>query len=79
MTNVEVRGTMDCSALLRETFDGRGEEFSGLVVLGEGASAPDAGLPHAAGLAEQGLVLAAAGMACGGRKVVVASCASFLV
>ena len=78
MTNVEVRGTMDCSALLREAFDGRGEEFSGLVVLGEGASAPDAGLPHAAGLAEQGLVLAAAGMACGGRKVVVASCASFL-
>ena len=46
MTNVEVRGTMDCSALLREAFDGRGEEFSGLVVLGEGASAPDAGLPH---------------------------------
>lgn len=79
MTNVEFGGAMDCGALLCEAFDGRGEEFPGLVVLGEGASGPDAGLPHAAGLAEQGLVLTAAGMACGGRRVVVASCASFLV
>ena len=75
MTNVETREAMDCGALLHEAFDGRGEEFPGLVVLGEGVSGPGTGIPHLAGLAEQGLVLTAAGMACGGRKVVVAFCA----
>lgn len=78
MTNVEAGRAMDCGAILREAFDGRGEEFPGLVVLGEGVSDPVAGRPHASRLAEQGLVLTAAGMAFGGRRVVVASCASFL-
>ena len=78
MTNVEAGRAMDCGAILREAFDGRGEEFPGLVVLGEGGSDPVAGRPHASRLAEQGLVLTAAGMAFGGRRVVVASCASFL-
>ncbi len=70
---------MDCNALLHEAFGGGEEEFSGIAVLGSGASNREKGLPYVPGLAEQGLVLMASGMAYGGKKVVVSACASFLV
>ena len=36
MTNVEAGRAMDCGAILREAFDGRGEEFPGSSSWGRG-------------------------------------------
>ncbi|RRD65828.1 transketolase family protein [Fretibacterium sp. OH1220_COT-178] len=74
MKDAEASG-MDCNAVLREAFKGE-EEFAGLALLGSGAGEEDADGP---GAAEQSLVLMAAGMACGGKRVVVSACSSLLI
>ena len=66
-----------CGAFLREVLAGMEEECPGLVLLGAGG--PRGDLAPAPGLAEQSLVLMAAGMAYGGKKVVVSACAALLV
>lgn len=76
MTRVEVRRMTGCGALLQEAFGGGGEEFPGLALLGSG-EAEESSL-HSPGLAEQGLILTAAGMAYGGKRVVASASASLL-
>ena len=66
-----------CGAFLREVLGRMEEEYPGLVLLGAGGSRGD--VAPALGLAEQSLVLMAAGMAYGGKKVVVSACAALLV
>lgn len=70
---------MDCDAFLYEAFDGREVEFPGLVILSTGAFSSEAEGNPISALGEQGLVLMAAGMAYGGKRVVVSGPTSLLV